>query len=176
MKYQVVSSIHNHQELDWYKYEPIYFFQNSINYFIRSYQQQATSHDFLGPRSSNSCLLGAFGSKCASAPWPPSGHRPSLVACGIHRVRPWGGPKMWKIKSPILTNRSIDILEMMVFVFGSLNSEKIGGCAHPYLKHHRVAMFQHSHLLGRGRDAKIQHGIRQGTWDDPRIVAANDLS
>lgn len=124
--------------------------------------------EFLSPWSLRvqvcQCSLAAFGAPA------------DLVACGIHRVRPWGGPKMWKIKSPILTNRSIDILEMMVFVFGSLNSEKIGGCAHPYLKHHRVAMFQHSHLLGRGRDAKIQHGIRQGTWDDPRIVAANDLS
>lgn len=132
----------------------------------------ATSHDFLGPRSSNSCLLGAFGSKCASAPWPPSGHRPS--SCGIHAF--FGEVQRCEKQSVTkkLTNRYFrnDGFCFWVPKLGKI----IGGCAHPYLKHRRVAMFQHSHLLGRGRDAKIQHGIRQGTWDYLRIVAANDLS
>ena len=153
------------------------FFQNSINYFIRSYQPQATSHDFLGPRSSNSCLLGAFGSKCASVPWPPSGHRAEPLlhgSCGIHVF--FGEVQRCEKQSVTkkLTNRYFrnDGFCFWVPKLGKI----IGGCAHPYLKHRRVAMFQHSHLLGRGRDAKIQHGIRQGTWDDLRIVAANDLN
>ena len=100
--------------------QSIFSEQNQLLYQIlpatshKSWLPRPKVFEFLSPWSLRvqvcQCSLAAFG-----APAEPVA---SSTCSAMERS------KEVKKKSPILTNRSIDISEMIVFVFGSLNSEK----------------------------------------------------